>query len=209
MISEAKVDDSFPFGNFLIGDFSKPHRLDLDSLSRGMLLYIREDILSNLLEVETKPIESVYAEINLYNDKRLVNCSYNPHKNMIGNHILALSEKLDVYSSCYNIFIILGHFNIEIKQQQFKAFCDNYGLKSDIRQPTCYIKKKQPPRGVLKNSCSENTQQIYRRTPMPKSDFNKVAKHGTSAWLFSCKFAAYFQKTFSQEHLWVAASEKR
>ena len=209
MISEAKVDDSLPLGNFLIGGFSKPHRLDRDLLSRGMSLYIREDILSNLLGVETKPIEGVYAEINLHNDKWLVNCPYNPHKNMIGNHILALSEKLDVYSSCYNIFIILDHFNIEIKQQQFKAFCDNYGLKSHIRQPTCYIKKKQPPRGVLKNSCSENMQQIYRRTPMPKSDFNKVAKHGTSAWVFSCKFAAYFQKTFSQEHLWVAASEKR
>ena len=27
----------------------------------------------------------------------------------------------------------------------------------------------------------------------------------TSAWVFSCKFAAYFQNTFSQEHLWVAA----
>ena len=28
----------------------------------------------------------------------------------------------------------------------------------------------------------------------------------TSAWVFSCKFAAYFQNTFSQEHLWTAAS---
>ena len=28
----------------------------------------------------------------------------------------------------------------------------------------------------------------------------------TSAWVFSCKFAAYFQNTFSYEHLWVAAS---
>ena len=50
-------------------------------------------------------------------------------------------------------------------------------------------KQKQPTRGVL--------QQIYRRTPMPKCDFNKVAlqlywKH-TSAWVFSCKFDAYFQ----------------
>ena len=33
--------------------------------------------------------------------------------------------------------------------------------------------QKQPSRGVL---CSENMQQIYRRTPMPKCDFNKVAK---------------------------------
>ena len=35
--------------------------------------------------------------------------------------------------------------------------------------------QKQPPRGILKKRCSENMQQIYRRTPMPKCDFNKVA----------------------------------
>ena len=49
--------------------------------------------------------------------------------------------------------------------------------------------------------CSESMQQIYRRTLMPKCDFNKVAKQlywsHTSAWVFSCKFAAYFQNTFS------------
>ena len=59
---------------------------------------------------------------------------------------------------------------------------------------------KQPPRGVLKKSCSENKQQIYRRTPMPKCDFNKVTLqiywNHTSAWVFSCNFAAYFQNTF-------------
>ena len=52
--------------------------------------------------------------------------------------------------------------------------------------------------------------QIYRKTHMPKCDFNKVALqfywNCTSAWVFSCKFAAYFQNTFPQEHLWTAAS---
>ena len=76
----------------------------------------------------------------------------------------------------------------------------------------CYylLFQKQPSRGVLRKRCSENMQQIYRRTPMPKYDFNKVAKQlywkRTSTWVFSCKFAAYFQNTFSQEHLWRAAS---
>ena len=42
--------------------------------------------------------------------------------------------------------------------------------------------------------------QIYRRATVPKCDFNKVA-------LLSCKFAAYFQNTFSKEHLWTAASD--
>ena len=41
---------------------------------------------------------------------------------------------------------------------------------------------------------------------MLKCAFNKVAKHGCSAWVFSCQFNLYFQNTFSKEHLWVAAS---
>ena len=71
--------------------------------------------------------------------------------------------------------------------------------------------KKQPSRGVLIKRCSENMQQICRRTPIPKCDFNKVAKelywNHTLAWVFSCKFNAYFQNIFSLEHLWRAASE--
>ena len=35
--------------------------------------------------------------------------------------------------------------------------------------------QKQPPRGVPRKRCSENMLQIYRRTPMSKCDFNKVA----------------------------------
>ena len=31
----------------------------------------------------------------------------------------------------------------------------------------------------------------------------------TSVWVFSRKFAAYFQNTFLQEHLWMAASVRR
>ena len=35
--------------------------------------------------------------------------------------------------------------------------------------------QKQPSRGVFERSCSENMQQVYRRTHMPKCDFNKFA----------------------------------
>ena len=44
----------------------------------------------------------------------------------------------------------------------------------------------------------ENQKQPSKGTTMPKCDFNKVAKklywNHTSAWMFSCKVAAYFQK---------------
>ena len=62
------------------------------------------------------------------------------------------------------------------------------------------IVQEQPSRVVFKKRCSENMQQIYRRIPIPKCDFNKVASqlywNRILAWLFSCKFAANFQNTF-------------
>ena len=46
---------------------------------------------------------------------------------------------------------------------------------------------------------------------MPMCDLNKAALQlywsRTSAWQFPCKFAAYFQNTFSEEHLWMVASD--
>ena len=62
--------------------------------------------------------------------------------------------------------------------------------------------QNQPPSGVHRNRCSENMQQIYRRILMPKCDFNKIALqlywfwNRTSAWVFSCKFAAFFRTSF-------------
>ena len=56
---------------------------------------------------------------------------------------------------------------------------------------------------VLWKRCSENMQQIYRKTPIPS-----VISFHASAWVFSCKFAANFQNIFLYEHLWRAAFEQ-
>ena len=31
-------------------------------------------------------------------------------------------------------------------------------------------------RGIIRKRCSQNKQQIYKRTPMPNCDFNKTVK---------------------------------
>ena len=65
------------------------------------MLFVREDVRSNLFEVEAKPIEGFYIELSLRNDKWWLNCSYNPYKNNIGSHLKALSDFLDSHSSTY------------------------------------------------------------------------------------------------------------
>ena len=138
LISETKINDSFPKGQFLIDGFSGPYRLDRNYQGGGLMLFVREDIPYNLLTSEEKPIESFYVKLNLRNSKWLINCSYNPHRNNISAHLDRLSKSLDVFSSNYDKLLLLGDFHVGVDENHMKSFCENYDLKSLIKQPTCY-----------------------------------------------------------------------
>ena len=64
-------------------------------------------------------------------------------------------------------------------KSNFHVYLKHFGenkLESSFFDARYLIKvQKQPPRVVPWKRYSENMQQIYRRTPMPKCDFNKVA----------------------------------
>ena len=117
-----------------------------------------------------------------------------------------------------NSYYLQINTNIDVSLLQSIASSSSSQASSDTAKTVCrpfktllririwwfswetYLVRKQLFRGVLKKSCSENMQQIYGGTPMAKCDFNKVALqlywNCTSAWVFSCKFAAFFQNTF-------------
>ena len=81
------------------------------------MLYVREDIPSNLLKVESLPIQGFYVELKLRSKNWLINHSYNPNRNAIGNHLEALSDFLDIHSSSYKNIIILGDFNVGVEEK--------------------------------------------------------------------------------------------
>ena len=60
--------------------------------------------------------------------------------------------------------------------------------------------QKQPSRGVHRKMYSENVQKSYRKHPC-NLIFLQLSWNHTSACVFSCKFAAYFQNTFPYEHI--------
>ena len=97
---------------YLVHGFSTTYNSDRDSKGRGIMLFVREDIPSNLLTIENKPIEGLQVELNLRNGKWLINCSHNPHKNTISTHIDKLSKSLDLCSADYEKMILLGDFNM-------------------------------------------------------------------------------------------------
>ena len=94
-----------------------------------------------------------------------------------------------------------GNFFIIYSKTWLSSYLATAGyLAKNYKVHVVCIMLKQPSRGVLRKRSFGNMHQIHSRTPMPKCDFNKVA-------LLSCKFAAYFQNTFSKEQLWTAASD--
>ena len=66
MISETKIDDTFPDSQFLIEGFSVPYRLDRTAKRGGIFLYIREDIPSKRIKKVTfdESFEGFFIEIN-------------------------------------------------------------------------------------------------------------------------------------------------
>ena len=54
LISETKLDDSFPTAQFQTKGFSVPYRYDRNGKGGELLLYIREDIQSKLLIRKSK-----------------------------------------------------------------------------------------------------------------------------------------------------------
>ena len=81
MISETKIDASFPIRQFLLNSYSTPFPLDRNAHGGGIPLYVQEDIPSKLLLVNENPIEGFFMEINLQNKKKqLISCYCNPKK---------------------------------------------------------------------------------------------------------------------------------
>ena len=50
LVSETKLDDTFPIGEFYIDGYATPYRFDRISHGGGILLYIKEDIPSKILK---------------------------------------------------------------------------------------------------------------------------------------------------------------
>ena len=80
LLTETKIDASFPNTQFRIDGFSAPFRLDRNRFGGGVLIYVREDIPCKQLTKHILPddIEGIFVEINLRKTKWLLFGGYHP-----------------------------------------------------------------------------------------------------------------------------------
>ena len=146
MISETKLDDSFPSNQFVLEGFSSPFRLDKNCRSGGIVIYIREDIPCKELKKHDLPkdVEGIYIELVLRNNKWILFGGYNPKKENATYFFNHVGKGLDKFLGKYDNMLLLGDFNADKYNVALNDFCETYNLSNLITEPTCYKNPDNP-----------------------------------------------------------------
>ena len=133
LVSETKIDNSFPDGQFAIEGFSIPYRCDRNSCGGGLIAYIREDIPCRELKCHKIPgnIEGTFFEINLRKKKWLLFFGYNPCKQNVSSFLQNVGCSLDKYLRSYDNILVMGDFNSELSEGPMKNFAETDNPKSN------------------------------------------------------------------------------
>ena len=175
LVSETKIDCSFPDAQFYSRGYSKPHRRDRHfGAGGGLLMYINENIPSRKLIEHKVPddVEILCVEINLKKQKWVLIGIYRP-PNLNETYFLGhLSRVVDFYSKKYEKIIIMGDFNSEPSDEPIETFCDGYDLYNLVKENTCF---KGPPKcyDLILTNCKYNFQNTIVVTS-GFSDFHKM-----------------------------------
>ena len=146
VITESKLDDTFPQGQFQIEGFTRPIRLDRNRDGGGLIIFIRDGLTCR----EIKPrslypeLECTLLELSIRQSKWLVVVGYNPQKENIGSFLEKLSGEVDKHLPKYDNLLMLGDWNSTVKEEQMANFCDTYNLKNLINEPTCFKSTDNP-----------------------------------------------------------------
>ena len=175
MISETKLDSTFPSNQCTTEGYTDPIRYDRNGRGGVILLYIREDIPARLPTTSLpKDVEGFFVELNLREKKILMRCSYNPAKSNISSHLSIAGRSLDSYMSSYCSFLVVGDLNSEISEMAMSQFCEIYNLHNLVKDPTCY---KNPSKPTCIDLILTNFPKSFQHTQTIEtglSDFHKL-----------------------------------
>ena len=146
VISETKLDSTFPTAQFVIPEFSKPYRYDRNRNGGGVLIYVRNCIASKQLHdfnITGGTVEGVFVEFKIKNEKWLLFGLYHPPSQNDKDFINFLTRSLDFYQS-YENFLLVGDFNIQEEETILKDFLEENFAKNLVKEPTCFKNQNNP-----------------------------------------------------------------
>ena len=125
--------------------YNDNNRCDRGEKEGGLLLYVREDVPSTLLKIDSE-IEAFYVKLAIRKKKWLC-CSYKwfywiviiqSNETFITKHLAVIGRYWDLFSSKYHNFILLADFNSEPCEQRMRDLCHVYNCQRIIKDKTFF-----------------------------------------------------------------------
>ena len=139
IVTETKLNSTFPHSQFIIDGYSEPYRFDRNRNGDGVLIYIREDIPKKLLADHKLPhVTTIFVELNLRKRKWLLFESYHPPSQSDEYFFHQIKKGLDMYSKFYERYMLIGDFNAEESEPCLSQFLFEMTAKDIAKEPTCY-----------------------------------------------------------------------
>ena len=176
MVSETKLNDTFPLNQFEIDGYSQQYRLDRNRHGGGIIVYVKDNLPSK--EVSSldlsNHVESIFIEITIGKTKWLLGSGYNPRKSNISCFLSHIGKEIDKNLISHDNIIIIGDFNCPVYENEMTEFCEIYNLENLIKHPTCYKNPSNPSSidVILTNRKSSFKNSMTIETGL--SDFHKL-----------------------------------
>ena len=131
IVTETKLDDSFPKAQFCIDGFSILCRLDRNRNGGSLMIYVRDEIPSKMLTKHNLPedIEAGFIELNFRKCKWLLCATYCAPSQNHNYFFDNIDRGLDVYST-YERVALAGDFNAQVGEKSFDTFLYQHELTS-------------------------------------------------------------------------------
>ena len=112
---ETKLDETFLTSQFLVTEFSVPYRLDRNRNGDGIMIFIRDDIPSRVLEKHVFPddIGGLFSELKFRKTKWLLFWTYQSPTQSDSYYFNNLDKTLDLHSH-YDKKLLVGDFNTQV-----------------------------------------------------------------------------------------------
>ena len=143
LISETKIDTSFPSEQFAIDNY-KIFRRDRNCFSEDLMFYVNENIPCRELSPKQYDFnfKIILLEITLRNRKWLLIDLYKPPGQKEKCFLENLNSILNKYSSKYENIILNGDFSSLVENKHLADFTTLFNLESLIKSPTCFQSSK-------------------------------------------------------------------
>ena len=118
VVTETKLDETFPMAQFHIEGFKPPIRLDRNAYGGGIIVYIRENIPSKLLQklIFESDSKGIFFELHLRKTKFLFFAGYNPQRARISAYLSNVEIVLSKFINDYDNIVMMGDFNWDMNK---------------------------------------------------------------------------------------------